>query len=833
MKRWVVTGILFFWVLTTSCAYYNTFYNAQKFYKEAEKERKRREKTQVVELSPEEEAQLKRSGRSGLDQKNRASQTEMQNYQQAIERSYRVIEYFPNSSWNDDAVMMLAQCFFYRRDYNKALRKFDELMQLYPNSDFIDDARLLKAKTFIEQEEYDTAEEQLAQLSQDKKVRKYIREQAKYELGGLYYKKQNYQLAAENYQSSIQSADDKLIKAMALYRLGECFIRLKQYDEAPPVLRRAVKAAPNEDFRSQSMFKLGEAHSLNGEYDRAIKTYRNALAKEFDEKRIPRLKVELANNLRLKGELGEAIKWYEGIIEEHQRTDASARSYFALGEIEEYISEDYKKAKENYDLVRSEFSNSLIAPIAKERSDNIGTLLELQNEIARLEGRAVESDSLSGENGDGEEDVRDDGPINLSADGMWINYSGRDRPPPMSLRELTDADLARQARMQERVSEMLAAGDSTKIDSSLLAQAPLDSAALAERAAQEALEKEYQLSAKYLALGEVMLFAFDKPDSATKYYQIVVEKHQDSTHVARALYSLAYVYQNVYQDTLLTQRVLEELIEIFPETNHAEGARRMLGLELLSSRIDSAKVLFNQAETAIYQDNNLDRAFELWDTVVERFPDSPYAQKSAFAKAWHYENTLFQLDEAVAAYESLTVHYPQSQYIDQIKPKLAAVEKVRKEAEARQKAIADSLAALETAKLDSAATDSALVDSLQVPGIIDSLLVPVPADSMDALVDTLDTVPDTLLIQDEQTESPQFPETAEPGTITTPNDTTAISESEVKDSQPPEQPVESQDETEPQADEENAPAEEPPDDKIDEDPSDSNQKPPPENVPQR
>jgi len=713
MKRFFLIISLLSFVLSSGCAYYNTFYNAKKFYKEAEKERKKREKTQVVELSAEEQAQLKKSGRSAGDKKTRASQQEMQNYQLAIERASRVLEFYPDSKWVDDALVLLSQCFYYRRDYKKAMRKFDEILQLYPDSEFIPETRLLKAKTYIGLEEYDAAEEMLTEISEDMTIPKTVREEAKYELGGLYYKKENYELAAENYRSSARSAKDKLIKAMAQYRLGECLLRLKNFDEAPTVLRKAVKEAPNEDFLSQAYFKLGQAYSMKGDYDRAIKTFQTALDKEYDTKRIPRIKLELANNLKNAGRLSDAIKWYENIIEEHKRTDASARSYYALAQIEEFISEDYKKAKENYDLVRSEFSASLIAPIAKQRSDNIQTFLDLQRDIAKLEGREVEADSLEGGENGQVANVRDDGPINLSPDGMWINYSGRDRPPPIGLRELSEADLARQAAMKERVAEMLAAGDSTAVDSSMFVQAPLDSAALAKQAEEEARQKEIELSAKYLALGEVMLFAFDKPDSALRYYQVVVDKHVDSAHVARALYSLAYVYQDFLQDTTLSKMVLKELTDIFPETDHAEGARKLLGINLVNDRVDSAEILFDKAEEAYFRNNDLQQAFRLWDDIALRYPDSKYAPKAMFAKAWHFENTLFQLDSAIAAYELMIEQFPESPYTQTAKPKLAAVEKRRQEEEARQKAKADSLAKAAAALADSVAADSAAGTELQ------------------------------------------------------------------------------------------------------------------------
>jgi tetratricopeptide (TPR) repeat protein len=752
MKRSILIIFLLTFVLSSGCAYYNTFYNAKKFYKDAEKDRKKREKTQVVELSAEEEAQLKKSGRSGSDTKNRASQQEMQNYQQAIERASRVLEFYPDSKWIDDALMLLGKCFFYRRDFKKGMRKFDEILQLYPNSEFIPETRLLKARAYIGLDEFDAAEEMLKEISFDETVPKSVREEAKYQLGGLYFKKKNYELAAENYKSSARSAKDKLIKAMAQYRLGECLVRLENFEEAPAVLRKAVKDAPNEDFLSQAMFKLGQSYSMNGDYDRSIKTFKNALSKEYDVKRIPRIKLELANNLKEMGKLSEAIRWYENIIEEHKRTDASARSYYALGQVEEFISEDYVKAKENYDLVRSEFSASLIAPIAKERSNNIQTFLELQKEIATLEGRAVEGDSLSdGTNGEIVEE-RDDGPIDLSADGMWINYSGRDRPPPFGLRDLTEADLARQAAMQERVAEMIASGDSTKIDSSMFIQAPLDSAALALQAKEEARAKETELSSKYLALAEVMLFAFDKPDSAVKYYQVVVDKHVDSVQVARALYSLAHVYSDFLVDSVLSEMVLKDLVDIFPETNHAEGARKLLGIDLFVNEIDSAEILFDQAEAAFYRQNNLERAFELWDEISIDHPESEYAAKATFAKAWHYENTLFNLDSAITAYESMIELFPESPFTETAKPKLAAVENERKEEEARQKATADSLA-----KIVAAAADSAAADSIAAAA----------ADSTNALVPDVQATLDTAKTLQSAEPLAGEPPTTAPATVDT------------------------------------------------------------------
>jgi len=763
MYKKIALFFIALYLLSTGCAYYNTFFNALKFYKEAELMRKEREKTEIVELSPEEIEKARRAGQSTQRGRSQASQKEMQAYQKSIERASRVLEYYPESKWVDDALMLLSKCFYYRRDYKRGLRKCDELMQNFPESEFVPEARLLKAKINIGLEEYETAVEQLRMLNRDKSTPKKTRELAKYELAGLYYMRRMYDLAAENYESTVRSADDKLIIAMATYRLGDCYIHLGQTELAPEYFKRAVKEAPNEDFLAQATIRLGQAMSMNGEYDRATKIFRNHLAKEYDEKRIPRVKFELAQNLRMQGNLQDAITWYENIIEEHKRTDASARSYFALGEIEEYINQDYRLAQQNYDMVRGEFQNSLIAPDAQERSDNIKTLLDLERDIAKLEGREIAADSLSAEDGNGKNNAnqKDDAPISLSLEGMWVNYTGRDRPPPISLMDLTEEDLQRKAMLEEKIAQKIAEGDSTLIEQNALQTTQLDSAALAKRAAEEEANKKYRLSERYLALGEVFYFNFNKPDTAVACYQYVVDQHVDSSLTARALYSLAYLYREAYQDSVLANELLTEIVELFPETPHAEGARRALNLPLKSDEVDSAYVLFTRGENAILETRDYEEALQIWKQIVEDYPESLYAAKAAYTRAWHLERSLYDKEKAMDEYKLILETFPETSFAETVQAKLDAMEKAIEEEEARKKAIADSLEAIANGTLVPGDSTGAAMDSLAMAAsdsasTLPDSLQPAPqepqstASTAAAMADSLDTAEQAAETEDEE-----------------------------------------------------------------------------------
>ncbi|MBD3373859.1 tetratricopeptide repeat protein [candidate division KSB1 bacterium] len=700
-------------LLLSGCAYYNTFYNAKKAYREASKEREKRLRNQVVEISPEERENLRRSGQYNKLDVNKPTTTEMQNYQIAIEKASKVLEFHPDSKYVDDALMLLGQCFYHRREYGKAQRKFEELIEIFPNSEFISQARLDLAKTFIGLKEYDEAENKLREILANQEIDSDIQEEAAYELGGLYYEQAKYELAAEEYKKTADQADDELIQAMSFYRLGMCLFAMENYEPTPAILQKAVDMSPNEDFKSQAVYKLGEALSYVGDFETAIKTFSDLLSKEMNEKKLPMIKVKLADNLRFNGDYVESVKWYNEIIEMHPRTDASARSYFALAEIEEFVNQDLAKAQEYYELVRGEYANSLIAPTAQERADDIKAYLGLLDEIAVLEGRKVTRDSTQAgdeaENGENEGPKTDDAPIDLSADGMWINYAGRDRPPPKSLTILTEED---RFRSQNQIVQSQVEG----VEGDSLAAAPLDSAALAAQKEKEKEQKKYTIAEKKLALAELLLFNFDKADSAVHVYLDILETTTDSTMAARALYSLGYTFDSVLRDRQIADSVFLRLVELYPHSRHAEGARHILGFEI-EDKVDSAKISFELAESMYREQNDFDAAIELYKKLIKRYPDSEYARKALLNMGWIYENELYQYEKAIDIYQSLMELDAKSSYAKLVQPKLAAVEKAQKEKEAREKAIADSL------------KRAAEQDSVLLAGGADSLAT-LPADSM-------------------------------------------------------------------------------------------------------
>ena len=83
-------------LLLFSCAYFNTFYNAERYYKEADRIR------------------LEKSGKA-------IPLKAMDNYGKTIQRCRVVLSEFPESKLVNDAILLMAKAQFYRSEYDDAI----------------------------------------------------------------------------------------------------------------------------------------------------------------------------------------------------------------------------------------------------------------------------------------------------------------------------------------------------------------------------------------------------------------------------------------------------------------------------------------------------------------------------------------------------------------------------------------------------------------------------------------------------------------------------------------------------------------------------------------
>jgi TolA-binding protein len=627
---------LFFFVficcgaILQSCAYYNTFYNTKKNFREGLAENK------------------KRVG-------DKPTAQEIQKFDATIEKASKVLQLYPTSKYADDAVLILGQSFFYKQEYLKAQRKFDELIANFPKSNLLPTARLWLAKTNIELRDYAGAERVVRELQKQPR-RGGLNEEAQLLLGELYYRQGMYSLAAQEFEAASKELGDKTLRGRSLMRLGECYQKTGNTNGAVESFRLATSLGGDQDFKFQSSFQFAIALKEEKRYDDALKIFNSLLSEFPNYKDIPLVKVQIAGAYHGQGNVAEATRLYEQVIELHARTEAAAAAYFYRGEIYERNDGDYAKALESYEKVRKENVKSEKVGEAARRSKNLAELTKLNQTMADLEKQLQQM--RSGET-----------------------------PGPAPTNDTTAAPRSRRSGAAKPA-------------------APAGQPTVAGISAELAKTK--------IQIAQLFYFQFERLEAAIPVYREVAEHFPDSPHAPQALFTLAYIFENLNKRPAEADSIVRLLAEKYSASPQGAAARKKLGLAIADQSASagsqpSEKADFLQAEKILFDQKEPARAVEAYQEFITKYPLSTLLPKSLYAIGWIYENRLGENRQAFEVYRQLIEKFPNSDFAKDLRVKIAAAEKQFKSAELQKSTGTNAAATVlgDAAGLNAAANDSA------------------------------------------------------------------------------------------------------------------------------
>jgi tetratricopeptide (TPR) repeat protein len=333
--------LLLFVVFSSSCAYYNTFYNAEQYFEEAEKLRLEKD-GEMIPISA------------------------MDKYGKTIEKSKKVIEDFPESKYVNEALLLMGKARYYRSDYDLAIDNLKVIMN----------------------------------DGSDK-----IKEEAKYWQALCKWKKGSVSASIDELNTLLNNSKSKRIKAKCYLSLAEIANESKGVDLSLDYLQKAAKLTTNRNERGVIYGKLSKMAFDKQEYTLAKDGYNNVIAFSLSKDKIEDAHLQILKILRIEnnyrsaekkiksmllddkfnrisGELElELVQLYkaqgdfediesrlETIVNDYQRTTVSAEAYYQLGRIHTSDKWDLSKAKEYFDMVSKESSRSIYSPMAKNYS---------------------------------------------------------------------------------------------------------------------------------------------------------------------------------------------------------------------------------------------------------------------------------------------------------------------------------------------------------------------------------------------------------------------------------------------------------------------------------
>ena len=352
-KYLVLFHIFLFWL---GCAYFNTFYNASQFYREAE-----------IDISAVNEDGL---SDNAIDLLNKT-----------VIRCNTVLSDHPESRFIDDALLLRSKAQYHLGQLSAALNSIRILESKFPESTILLEASLWKIrcdwKSGIENSALSKTLIFLSNLDKDKKSKNYkkLKSLGHKTASEIYQEEGNVDSSLAHLERAADIASNRTERMSAHYLIAEKAYNEKRLAVALQNYRKVVSSHPSPKHVETAHLQIVRIYREMEEWELASREIEDLTITDKFSRIKADLNLELAKLYEMQERKEEAINRYQLITEEFPRTRASAESYYKMGSFTLQKEQDYAEARKYFDNVEKEFRQSTFAPSAKVRVREIDDLL--------------------------------------------------------------------------------------------------------------------------------------------------------------------------------------------------------------------------------------------------------------------------------------------------------------------------------------------------------------------------------------------------------------------------------------------------------------------------
>ena len=344
-KFYTKTLILIITVLTISfpisCVYYNTFYNAEKYFKEAETIR--------------------------LENEDRSLPINAQtSYTKVIEKCDIVIEKYSDSEYIQPALLLSSQAHYHKEEYNSSENKLLKL-KISGNADYNQQADFWLALIKWKKGKIQPAIDQLSVLLNEDLITLTPTLIHLY-IADIFIELKVVDSALEHLESAATKTTDYKEKGRIYQRLSELAFKRKEYDRALFAYEQVIKNSMVKKLKQDAHLNTAKIHRLMGNYDIAVQKIKSLLIDEDYKTLFGELELELVRIYEIKNELDASKERLQAIIKDYPSTEVSAEAYFMLGKKSIKENWDMKTAKDYFEKSNKENRKS---PYLKESQELI------------------------------------------------------------------------------------------------------------------------------------------------------------------------------------------------------------------------------------------------------------------------------------------------------------------------------------------------------------------------------------------------------------------------------------------------------------------------------
>jgi len=358
-----ITTFIAMLILISSCAYYNTLFNAEELFKQAEERE--------------------------LDARGKASRQAREEYNKVIKKCGRLLEFYPDSKYVDDAIYLMAQS-LRKKGGNKVkvIEQCDKIIQFFPDSEFYIDAVTLKAEVKLSMkkdgEAYGLLEELLLNPKYSEGKSKVLLKIAEF-----YTKQERYERARYYLARIIDEDGDSDEAKSASYFLGVNFFAEEQYSLAIDSFKKFNKQKNKREIEYDSHYYIALSYYELGEYKRSIKELNWLLDKDYRKKEKGMAKVLKGRNLLVYDKIESGIELLNEAISEHSRGVIKAEANYYLADYYLTNTDSLRLAIKLFNQVKSADNKSEHIDAALAKSSVASQILLFSNNDSDLEPQEI------------------------------------------------------------------------------------------------------------------------------------------------------------------------------------------------------------------------------------------------------------------------------------------------------------------------------------------------------------------------------------------------------------------------------------------------------------
>ncbi|MCX8010471.1 MAG: tetratricopeptide repeat protein, partial [Ignavibacteria bacterium] len=363
--------------------YFNTYYNAKTMFEEALSEMS----TQEAELFP--------SKTSVAIQQSQPSGKLVN----VIEKCSKILQFSKNSSYVDDALLMIGQCYFYQREYPSAMRKFTELSTAFPNSSLYLSARMWMAKTQSRMNEYESAQnsfQEVIKLAKEEDDEEILME-SYLELMRMSIAREEKRKAIDYGNQFIAVSNDDEKSSQVMLQIGNLYNEMNETNNAIKSYEAVEDYSPTYKTKYQALLELAKLKRKISDYETSLDLLEDLKSESIFEEFYDRIDLEIANTLMAQNQIEKAMDIYYQLDTTFARNESGGLAQYEIAKYLEFQLNNIDSAKYFYERCAASNAPKEIVQIASKRNQHWAKRKNLWDSIDKVNQEIIKLQKFPGD----------------------------------------------------------------------------------------------------------------------------------------------------------------------------------------------------------------------------------------------------------------------------------------------------------------------------------------------------------------------------------------------------------------------------------------------------